>query len=116
MTEDEYKAALAEFERFFDDEPAPGTVEAARFEALSMMLGAYESEHFPIAPPSLSEALRFRMEHSGLTQTDLANVLGSRSRASEVLAGKRGLSKRQIMAVHVCWGIPLECLMLKQIA
>lgn len=48
-SEAEYEKALAEIERFFDREPAPGTPEAARFDALAAALACYEDEHWPLA-------------------------------------------------------------------
>ena len=50
------------------------------------------------------------MEQLGLTQNDLANILGSRSRASEILSGKRSLSLNQIRLINKKLGIPVEVL------
>lgn len=47
-TEAEYEAALAEFEGYFDDEPAPGSAAAERFVLLGALLQAYEEQHFPV--------------------------------------------------------------------
>jgi HTH-type transcriptional regulator/antitoxin HigA len=48
-SEADYEKALAEIERYFDCEPAPGTPEAARFDALAAALACYEDEHWPLA-------------------------------------------------------------------
>jgi len=64
-----------------------------------------------IGPPTPLGALRFRMEQGGHTQADLARLLGSRSRAAEVLSGKRSLSKAQIRRLVDEWGIPAESLL-----
>ncbi len=109
-TEADYDAALAEVERYFDKEPARGAPEADRFELLGILLAKYEDEHFPIAAPTPVEALRFRMEHGGKTQADLADLLGSRSRASEILSGKRDLTLDQIRKLHREWRIPVAVL------
>lgn len=106
-TEEEYRAALAAVRPFFSDEPDPESEEGARFEALSLLIERYEDRHFPIAPPTPLEAIHFRMEQGGQSQADLANLLGSRSRASEILSGKRGLTLEQIRILHKAWGIPL---------
>lgn len=50
-TEAEYKAALVEIEKFFDDEPKKGTAEANRFDLLALLIEAYEEQHHPIGPP-----------------------------------------------------------------
>lgn len=109
-TEADYDWALAEIERYFDDEPAPGTPEAARFDVLAALIEGYEARHWPIDPPDPVEAIRFRMAASGYTQADLANLLGSRSRASELLHRKRGISMEQAHRLHTEWRIPAEVL------
>ena len=106
----DYEAALAEIESFFDREPVRGTPEGDRFEILAILVGKYEDEHFPITAPTPLEALRFRMEHSGKTQADLAELLDSRSRASEILSGKRDLTLDQIRKLHREWRIPVAVL------
>ena len=56
------------------------------------------------------EAIRHRMEQGGSTQADLARVLGSRPRASEVLGRRRALTKEQAFRLHRAWHIPAEVL------
>ncbi len=63
-------------------------------------------EHYPIGSPDSVSALKFRMEQSGLTQKGLVPLVGSRSKISEVLSGKRDLSLRMIRALHSHLGIP----------
>jgi len=109
-SEEDYAAALAEYEAYFDSEPAPATPEGDRFELLGLLLSTYEDKHFPIRPGRPLDAIQFRMEQSGYTQTDLANLLGSRSRASEILSGRREPSLEQIRKLHREWGIPIESL------
>ena len=83
-SEAEYKAALVEIERFFEDEPKKGTAEADRFDLLALLIEAYEEQHHPIGPPHPVEMIRHWMRTAGYTQADLADLLGSRARASEV--------------------------------
>lgn len=109
-SEAEYEAALAEFETYFDDEPQPGSPEASRFELLGLVLAKYEEERWPIAPTTPLDALKFRMEQGGHSQTDLANLLGSRSRASEIINGKRELNLDQIRLLAREWHIPVGAL------
>ncbi|MFZ6765016.1 helix-turn-helix domain-containing protein [Pseudoroseomonas sp. WGS1072] len=109
-TEADYDWALAEVEQYFDNEPAPGTPEADRFNVLSALIENYEGRHWAIEAPDPIEALRFRMEQAGYTQADLARLLGSRSRASEVLARKRGLTMEQAYKLFSEWKIPAEVL------
>jgi HTH-type transcriptional regulator/antitoxin HigA len=109
-SEADYEAALAEIERYFDDEPKPGTVEADCFDLLALVIEAYERKRWPIAPPDAADAIRYRMETAGYTQADLARLLGSRQRASDILAGKRPLTMRTAWRLHTEWGIPAEAL------
>src|SRR3546814_7425651 len=64
-----------------------GTPEVAELEVLAILVERYEQEAFPIDPPSALDAILFRMEQAGYQQRDLAQVLGSRSRALEIMRG-----------------------------
>ena len=110
-TEADYEGALAAFEAFFDDEPVRGTPEADAFELLGLVIAKYEEEHFPIAASDPVATLELVMEAKGYKQADLGRVLGSRSRASEIMNHKRNLSVANIRALHVKWGIPAGSLL-----
>src|SRR2546422_2908697 len=88
-TEAEYDEALEEIERYFENEPKPGTGEADRFDLLALIIEDYERKHWPIDPPDTIDAIRYRMEMAGYTQADLGRLLGSRQRASDILTKKR---------------------------
>lgn len=77
---------------------------------MSLLVEKYEDENFPIDLPDPIEAIKFRMEQLGLTQTDLANVVGQKSRASEIMNRKRKLSLDMIRQIHKNWHIPTEVL------
>jgi HTH-type transcriptional regulator/antitoxin HigA len=109
-TEAEYKAALVQVERYFVREPKKGTSEADRFDLLALLIEAYEDQHHPIGPPHPVEMIRHRMRTAGYTQADLAALLGSRARASEVLAKKRRLTLPMIWKLSREWKIPAETL------
>jgi HTH-type transcriptional regulator/antitoxin HigA len=110
-TEADYDWALKEIEHYFAREPKRGTPEADRFDVLAALIEAYEAKHWPIDPPDAVEAIRFRMELGGLGQADLARLLGSRSRASEILRRKRPLTLEQAWKLHREWQIPAEALL-----
>lgn len=110
-TDADYEWALKEIEPYFDHEPARGTPEADRFDVLATLIGAYEERVHRIRAPSPLEVLRFHMDQNGLTQADLAHVIGSRSRASEVMGGRRSLSLAMIAAIRAAWKIPADLLM-----
>jgi HTH-type transcriptional regulator/antitoxin HigA len=75
---------------------------------LAALIAEYERRHWPIDPPDPGAAIRSRMQQAGYTQADLARLPGSRSRASEILAGRRGLTKQQVRRLQVAWHIPAE--------
>ncbi|MEX0773606.1 MAG: helix-turn-helix domain-containing protein [Balneolales bacterium] len=107
-TEQDYRRALARIEKIFDAEP--GSKEGDELEVLGILVEQYEKENFPIEPPKPVEAIKFRMEQVGMSQKDLAKLLGSRSRASEILTGKRALSLRQIRLLTRQLGVPADIL------
>jgi HTH-type transcriptional regulator/antitoxin HigA len=109
-TEADYDWALKEIEQYFDHEPEPGSPESQRFDVLASLIEHYEERAWPIDLPDPVEAIRYRMEQDGLDQSDLARVLGSRSRASELLNRRRPLTREQAFKLHREWRIPAEVL------
>ena len=91
-TKSEYEAALARVEKLMDAKR--GTTQGDELEVLSLLIHEYEEKIFPIAQPDPVAAIRFRMAQQGLRDKDLVPFLGSRSRVSEVLSGRRALSLR----------------------
>jgi HTH-type transcriptional regulator / antitoxin HigA len=77
---------------------------------LATLIDVYEASHFPMDAPDPVAAIEFRMEQQGLTRKDLEPLLGSRTRVSEVLNRKRGLSIEMIRRLHEALGIPAEVL------
>jgi HTH-type transcriptional regulator/antitoxin HigA len=109
-SEPDYDWALAEIEQYFDRTPEPGTPEADRFDVLAALIEHYEARSWPIEATDPVDAIQFRMEQAGYTQADLARLLGSRSRASEILSRRRSLSMEQAYRLHREWQIPAEAL------
>jgi len=108
-TTDEHRAALARIDELMD--AAEGTEEIAELEVLAILVERYEREAFPIDAPSPIDAIRFRMEQMGYTQADLARLLNSRSRASEIMTGSiKRLSIAMIRRLHDQWHIPADAL------
>lgn len=108
--EADYDSALTAIAAYFEDEPAPGSPEADRFDLLALVIADYESRHWAIEPPDAPDLLRAEMERRGLKQADLARVLGSKARASEVLNRQRHLTLQQAWRLHVEWHIPTDAL------
>ncbi len=107
-TKKDYEQALARLEVIFDAKK--GTDKGDELEILGMLIENYENEKFPINFPDPVEAIKFRMEQLGYNQTDLANVVGLKSRASEILNRKRKLSLEMIRQLHDRLNIPTEVL------
>lgn len=107
-TKKDYQNALLRLEKIFDAKP--GSAEGDELEVLGMLIDAYEKNHFPIALPDPIEAIKFRMEQLGYTQSDLANVVGLKSRASEILNRKRKLTLEMIRNLHDTLNIPTDVL------
>jgi HTH-type transcriptional regulator/antitoxin HigA len=110
-TESDYEQALARIDVLMGCDPEPETDEGRELELLSMLVEQYEELHFPVDLPGPIEAIRFRMEQGGLKQADLIPFIGSKSKVSEVLSGKRPLSLNMIRKLHVGLGIPAEALL-----
>ena len=107
-SEKDYEHALAEVEELWGAKA--GTPKGDRLDILATLIEAYETEHYPMDPPDPIEAIKFRMEQQGLTRKDLEEILGTRTRVSEVLNRKRGLSINMIRALHDKLGISAEIL------
>lgn len=109
-TEKEYEAALAEIEPYFSKEPKAGSEAADRFDLLALLIEDYERRQWPVEPADPIDVIEFKMQSAGLTQSDLAELLGSRARASEVLRRKRRLSLPMIRRLVAEWHLPAETL------
>lgn len=108
-TEADYESALARIDELMDA-PA-GTPEGEELDVLADLVEHYESKNVPMGFPTPVGAIEFRMEQAGLTPRDLIPFIGSRSKVSEVLSGKRQLTMPMARALHEHLGIPGEVLL-----
>jgi HTH-type transcriptional regulator/antitoxin HigA len=106
--EKDYQKALDRLEEIF--EAKRGTDEGDELEILSILIDQYENEKFPIEMPDPIEAIKFRMEQMGMKQKDLAEVVGFKSRVSEILNKKRKLTLDMIRKLNTTLHIPTEVL------
>jgi HTH-type transcriptional regulator/antitoxin HigA len=113
-TETDYEAALAAVEELMDLDPADGTPAADQLELLTLLVQDYEARVCPPEVVGPIDAIQFRMEQLGLSPRDLIPYIGSRSKVSEVLSGKRQLTLPMIRALHDRLGVPLEPLLQAQ--
>lgn len=104
-TQTEYHSYRGEVERLALADPSPESAEGARLEVLALLVEEYEKARFKFETPSPIEAIQFRMHEQGLRQADLVPYFGSRSRVSEVLAGKRPLTVQMIRELSAGLGI-----------
>ena len=88
----DYQNALARLELIFDAKR--DTVEGDELEILAMVIDNYENEKFPIEMPDPIAAIKFRMEQMGLKQKDLVEMVGFKSRVSEIMNKKRRAKKQ----------------------
>ena len=108
-TRGDHEATLAKIEQLWDS--PRGSEDADTLEVLVVLADAYENENVDIPPPDPIDAILFRMDQRGMARTELQEVLGvTRGRLSEVLSGKRSLSKAMIRRLVDQLDIPAEIL------
>ncbi len=112
-TEADYEKVLERIDVLMDLEPEIGSREGDELEILALLVEKYEEQHWQIAAPDPIEAIKYRMEEMGLKQKDLVPIIGSKSKVSEVLNRKIGLSLSMISNLSAQLHIPLEVLVPK---
>ncbi len=109
-TDRRYRRYLAEISKLMEKDPSAQSAAGARLELLAKLVEDYEKIHFPIPKPDPVDAIQFRMEQQGLRQKDIAELLGGKNRASEILSRKRPLTIPMIRALSRRLRIPAELL------
>lgn len=89
------------------DNPA----DLARLQAQARLIAAYEESQWPRRPPSTADLIRHLMDQHGLTRADMVPILGTPSRVSEVLQGKKGLSMAMVQRLRARFHVPAELLL-----
>ncbi len=108
-TEKDYYNTLKRLEEIFD---APiDSPQGDEAELLIILIEKYEEKYYPIEAPDPIEAIKFRMEQMNMNRNDLAEVIGYKSRVSEILNRKRKLSLNMIRQLHKKLKIPYESLL-----
>ncbi len=106
----EHKDYLARAYSLLQKDLKPDSKESDELEVISILIEAYEKEKYPIEAPNPIEAILFRLEQLGMNKSELSKLLGSRSRASEILRGKRKLSLNMIRKLNEELGISAQTL------
>jgi HTH-type transcriptional regulator/antitoxin HigA len=109
-SEQAYDEAIERIETLWGAES--GTPEGDELDVLLTLVRVYEKENHPVPPPTPIEAISFVMDQRGMKQADLVPYIGSRSKVSEILRGKRTLSLSMIRSLHAHLSIPAEILIM----
>ena len=107
-TRKDYNVALQRFEKIF--QAKNGSKESDEADVLSVLLKDYETNNFEIKTPDPIDAILYRMEQLGLQKSDLENLIGHKSRVSDIFNRKRKLNLNMIRGLHRQLNIPLETL------
>lgn len=106
----QYEDALARIYSLMQKTLKAGSKQADELEVLSMLVKEYENDRYPVPKPNPIEAIKFRIEQMGLSESTLSDIFGYRSRKSEILSGKRKLSLPMIRKLHEQLSIPADVL------
>jgi HTH-type transcriptional regulator/antitoxin HigA len=110
QSEDEYEAALLAVRPFFETEPLEGSQDAARFDALVLLIEEYERRVYPVPRAEPVDVIKAVMETNNYSRADLVAVLGSKARASDLLNKRREINLDQIRKLSKAWNIPAAAL------
>ncbi|MFS2187763.1 type II toxin-antitoxin system HigA family antitoxin [Mucilaginibacter sp. Mucisp84] len=109
-SEEQYEAALAHIYELMQQDIKEGSPMSDELEVMSILVKEYELEHYPIPSPNPIDAIKFRLDQMGLSEKELGELLGYRSRKSEILSGKRKLSLAMIRKLNEVLHIPAKVL------
>ena len=109
-TEADHEAALQRIDALMENDPPPASPAGKELELWSILVERYEATQYPMDQPTPLAAIQFRMQQQGLKPKDLVPYLGSPSKVSEILNGKRSLTLAMIRRLHAGLGIPAEVL------
>ena len=110
----DYEMALDCLVRLLEKKPLPDSDDQNDLELLLLVISDYEQKMIQKIGIDPIEAIKFRMEQMNLSRNDLIPCIGSISKVSEVLTGKRNLSISMIHRLHEQLGIPFDSLLAKQ--
>ena len=105
----EYDRLVAEVGRLMErGERNLSREETSLLEMLSILIEDYDRKHYPLPPSAPHKMLAFLLEQRGLEPHDLWPVLGSKSRVSEILGGKRAISKDNAKKLAAFFCVPVD--------
>ena len=108
-TEEDYNTSIRRIEVLWGAKK--DTPQGDELDLLVTLVESYEIKHYPIAPPDPVDAIKFRMEQMDMTKADMVQYIGSQSRVSEILNGRRKLTLGMIKALYKGLRIPADILL-----
>jgi HTH-type transcriptional regulator/antitoxin HigA len=108
--DEQYEQSLQRIYALMQLDVLPDSALSDELEVLSIIVKEYENIHFPIPKPNPLDAIKFRLDQMGMTEKELSEILGYRSRKSEILSGKRKLNLAMIRKLNEKLQIPAEVL------
>ena len=108
--EEQYEDYLERAYNLMQKELLPDSADSDELEVLSVLLEQYEKKNYPVDPPHPIEAIQFRLDQMNLKRSDLGEILGYRSRVSDIFSGRRKLNLNMIRRLHEKLNIPVEVL------
>ena len=108
-TEEDYNTSIRRIDVLWGAKK--DTPQGDEFDLLVTLVESYEMKHYPIAPPDPVDAIKFRMEQMDMTKADMVQYIGSQSRVSEILNGRRKLTLGMIKALYKGLRIPADILL-----
>ena len=106
-SDEEFARARALVDRLWDSNDP---TEIARLEAQARLIAAYEERKWPRRPASTANLIRHLMDQYGLARADMVPILGTPSRVSEVLRGKKELSMAVVQRLRARFRVPADLL------
>jgi HTH-type transcriptional regulator / antitoxin HigA len=84
--------------------------DVARLQAQARLIAAYEEHRWPRRPASTADLIRHLMDQHGVTRAEMVPILGTPSRVSEVLRGKKELSMAMVQRLRARFRVPADIL------
>jgi len=109
-TKKQYKIYLSKAYELMQLELKPNSKESDELELLSILIEQYEKQNYPVEPPHPIEAILFRLDQMNMKKSELSKILGTKSRTSKILSGKRKLSLAMIRKLNKALNIPADVL------
>jgi HTH-type transcriptional regulator/antitoxin HigA len=107
-SEDEYERMLAEVEALMEKGDSRSPEQDALLDLMALLVHDYEEKHYRLPQAEPRAMLAYLIEERGLKASDLWEVVGSKSRVSEILSGKRSISKDQAKRLAAFFQVPAE--------